>query len=58
MTRRVLMGTLVVVLAGFAVHGMDVAAVAFSTEMKAQVFRYLDSPDTDEAARTDRKSVV
>jgi hypothetical protein len=30
---------------------MDVAAVTVSTEMKTQVFRYLDSTDTDEAAR-------
>ena len=51
MTRRVLMGALVMILAGFAFHGMDVAAVAFSAEMKTQVFRYLDSTDAEEAAK-------
>jgi hypothetical protein len=51
-TRRVLMGALVMILAGFALHGMDVAAVASSAELRTQVFRYLDSSDTDEAART------
>lgn len=52
MTRWLLSGILVVTLAGFAEHGMDAAAVAPSAEMKTQVFRYLDSTDTDEAART------
>ena len=52
MKRRFLSGVLVVTLAGFAVCGMDAAAVAPSAEMKTQVFRYLDSTDTDEAART------
>ena len=52
MKRRLLSGVLVVTLAGFAVCGMDAAAVAPSAEMKTQVFRYLDSTDTDEAART------
>ena len=52
MTRWLLSGVLVVTLAGFAEHGMDAAAVAPSAEMKTQVFRYLDSTDTDEAART------
>jgi len=51
-TRWLLSGVLVVTLAGFADCGMDAAAVAPSTEMKSQVFRYLDSTDTDEAART------
>jgi hypothetical protein len=51
-TRWLLSGVLVVTLAGFAEHGMDAAAVAPSAEMKTQVFRYLDSTDTDEAART------
>jgi len=37
-------------LAGFAACEMDAAAVASSVEMKAQVFRYLDSTDADEAA--------
>ena len=52
MTRWLLSGVLVVTLAGFAEHGMDAPAVAPSAEMKTQVFRYLDSTDTDEAART------
>lgn len=52
MTRRLLSGVLVVTLAGFAVCGMDAAAVVLSAEMKTQVFRYLDSTDTDEAARS------
>ena len=52
MKRWLLSGVLVVTLAGFAVCGMDAAAVAPSAEMKTQVFRYLDSTDTDEAART------
>jgi pimeloyl-ACP methyl ester carboxylesterase len=50
--RRLLSGVLVVMLAGFADRGMDAAAVVPSAEMKTQVFRYLDSTDTDEAART------
>jgi pimeloyl-ACP methyl ester carboxylesterase len=50
--RRLLSGVLVVILAGFADHEMDAAAVASSSEVKTQVFRYLDSTDTDEAART------
>jgi len=50
-TRRVLMGALVMILAGCALHGMDGAAVAFSAEMKTQVFRYLDSTDAEEAAK-------
>jgi len=40
------------ILVGFADCGMDAAAVVPSAEMKTQVFRYLDSTDTDEAART------
>ena len=50
MTRRLLSGVLVVLLAGFADCEMDAAAVAPSAEMKTQVFRYLDSTDADEAA--------
>jgi pimeloyl-ACP methyl ester carboxylesterase len=50
--RRLLSGVLVMILAGFADCEMDVAAVDASAEMKTQVFRYLDSSDTDEAART------
>ncbi len=52
MTRWLLSGVLVVTLAGFADCGMDAVAVAPSAEMKTQVFRYLDSTNTDEAART------
>jgi hypothetical protein len=51
-TRRLLSGVIVVILAGFADHEMDAAAVAPSAEMKTQVFRYLDSADADEADRT------
>jgi hypothetical protein len=50
MTRRFLIGVLVMILAGFADHEMDASAVAFSSEMKMQVFRYLDSTDAEEAA--------
>lgn len=50
MTRRFLIGVLVVVLAGFADHEMDAPAVASSAEMKTQVFRYLDSTDAEEAS--------
>jgi pimeloyl-ACP methyl ester carboxylesterase len=49
--RRLLSGVLVVMLAGLADRGIDAAAVVPSAEMKTQVFRYLDSTDTDEAAR-------
>ena len=52
MTRWLLSGVLVLILAGFAGREMDAAAVASSAEMKTQVFRYLDSTDADEAART------
>ena len=48
----ILLGVLVVILVGFADREMDAAAVAPSAEMKTQVFRYLVSRDTDEAART------
>ena len=52
MTSRLLSGVLVVILAGFADGGMDTSVAASSDEMKTQVFRYLDSTDADEAART------
>ena len=52
MTRWFLPCVLVLILAGFADRDMDAAAVASSAEMKTQVFRYLDSTDADEAART------
>ena len=48
MTRRFLIGVLVVALAGFADHKMDAPAVASSAEMKTQVFRYLDSTELQE----------
>ena len=48
----ILLGVLVVILVGLADREMDAAAVARSAEMKTQIFRYLDSRDTDEAART------
>ena len=51
MKGRLLSGILVVILAGFVDREMDVAAVTVSAEMKTQVFRYLDSTDTDEAVR-------
>ena len=50
MTRRVLIGALVMILAGFADHEMNAAAVASPAEMKTQVFRYLDSTDAEEAS--------
>jgi pimeloyl-ACP methyl ester carboxylesterase len=49
-TRRFLLGALVVVLAGFADHEINAAAVASSAEMKTQIFRYLDSTDAEEAS--------
>jgi len=51
-TRKLLSGALVVILAGFADHELEAGAVAPSAEMKTQVFRYLDSTDADEAAST------
>jgi hypothetical protein len=52
MTRKLLSGALVVILAGFADHELEAGAVAPSAEMKTQVFRYLDSTNADDAART------
>lgn len=52
MKRRLLYGLLVVILAGFADREMDAATVVPFAEMKTQIFRYLDSTDTDEATRT------
>jgi hypothetical protein len=51
-TRKLLAGVLVVILAGLADREMDAAAVVRSAEMKTKICRYLDSRDTDEAART------
>jgi len=50
--RRLLSGVLVVILAALFSHETDAAAVAASVDLKTQVFRYLDSTDTEEAART------
>ena len=50
MTGRLLIGILVVILAGFAGSGMNAATAASSTEMKTQFFRYLDSADAEEAS--------
>jgi hypothetical protein len=50
--RRLLTGVLVMVLAALVSHEADAADVPLSVELKTQVFRYLDSTDTDEAART------
>ena len=52
MKRRLFCGVLVVILAGFVGHEMDAVAAPPSVDLKTQVFRYLDSTDTDEAART------
>ncbi len=52
MTRKLLSGALVVILAGFSDHELEAGSGAPSAEMKTQVFRYLDSTDADEAART------
>ena len=52
MKRRHLAGVLVMVLALFVSHEADAADVPPSADLKTQVFRYLDSTDTDEAART------
>ena len=52
MKRRLLCGVLVVILAALVGHETDAAAVPLSIDLKTQVFRYLDSTDTDEAART------
>ncbi|MGH8694334.1 MAG: hypothetical protein ACREVM_08925, partial [Burkholderiales bacterium] len=40
------------ILAGLVGHESDAADVPLSVDLKTQVFRYLDSTDTDEAART------
>ena len=52
MKRRLLVGVLVMVLAAFVSHEADAADVLPSVDLKTQVFRYLDSLDTNEAART------
>jgi pimeloyl-ACP methyl ester carboxylesterase len=49
--RRLLFGVLVAILASLTGHKTDAAAVPVSVDLKTQVFRYLDSTDTDEAAR-------
>ena len=52
MKRKFLLSVLAVILAGFADCVMDAATAVPSDEIKTQVFRYLDSTDTDEAAHT------
>lgn len=52
MKRRLLCGVLVVILAALVGHETDAEAEPSSVDIKTQVFRYLDSTDTDEAART------
>ena len=52
MKRRLLCAVLVVILAALVGHETDAAAEPSSVDLKTQVFRYLDSTDTDEAART------
>jgi len=49
--RRLLCGVLVVILAALVGYETD-AAGPLPGDLNRQVFRYLDSPDTDEAART------
>jgi hypothetical protein len=49
-TGRFLIGILVVLFVGFADSGIHAAMASSSTEMKAQVFRYLDSTDAEEAS--------
>ncbi len=51
MKRRLLCGVLVVILAALVGYETD-AAGPIPGDLNRQVFRYLDSPDTDEAART------
>ena len=50
MTSRFLSGILLAIFVVFASYGMDAAAADSLAEMKAQVFRYLDSVDGEEAA--------
>ena len=52
MTRRLLCAVLAAILGALAGHETDATAGAPSAELKTQVFRYLDSTDTDEAAHT------
>lgn len=52
MKRKLLSFVLVAMLIGFPDRKMDAFAIAPSAETKTQVFRYLDSMDTDETART------
>ena len=52
MTRRFLCGVLVVILWALAGLETDATSGSPSSELKTQVFHYLDSTDTSEAART------
>jgi hypothetical protein len=49
-TSRFLLGILLAIFVGLSGYGMDTAAADSFAEMKAQVFRYLDSADGEEAA--------
>jgi hypothetical protein len=51
-TRRLLCAVVVVILGAFAGHEADAVGVPPTDDVKTQVFRYLDSTDSDEAART------
>jgi len=50
--RRLLDTVLVVILAALVSHETAAVAAPLSVDLKTQVFRYLDSRDTDEVART------
>ena len=52
MKRRLLGTVLVVILAALVSHETAAVAAPLSVDLKTQVFRYLDSRDTDEVART------
>ena len=52
MKRRLLSCVLVFILAALVDQETNAAAAPLSVDLKTQVFRYLDSRDTDEAART------
>ncbi len=52
MTRRLLCGALVMILAASAGDETGAADLPLPVDLRTQVFRYLDSADADEAART------
>ena len=51
MTHRLFCAVLAMILASCIVHGMHAVAASPSVDLKLQVFQYLDTKDTDEAAR-------